>query len=138
MLTVEPYITYKGNCREAMEFYKTAVGAEILFSQTIGDSPMAGMGDPNNIMHATIRIGNSTLMMSDNCGPGDVPTGTQISLAIGLKDAAKAKELFDNLSEGGSVIMPLEKTFWAEAFGMVTDKYGVKWMINSEAPQANP
>ncbi|HEU0121286.1 MAG TPA: glyoxalase/bleomycin resistance/extradiol dioxygenase family protein [Bryobacteraceae bacterium] len=135
MLTVEPYIFYKGNCREAMEFYKSAVGAEILFSQTVGESPMSGMSDPNNIMHATIKIGNSTLMMSDNCEPGDVPTGTQISLAIGLRDTAKAKEIFDNLAEGGSITMPLEKTFWAESFGMLTDKFGVKWLINSEAPR---
>ena len=75
-------------------------------------------------------------MMCDDRRPGDGPAAGNISLAIGLSDPAKAAEIFGNLSEGGTVGMPLAKTFWAEAFGMLTDKFGVKWMVNCEAPRA--
>lgn len=138
MLGVNPYISFKGTCREAIEFYKSALGAEVLFMQTMGDSPMAGMGAPADaIMHASLKIGGSTVMMSDDPSPSsDSGGGSNISLAIGLDDPPKAKVYFDSLAAGGTVIMPLEKTFWAEAFGMVTDKFGVRWMVNCDAPKA--
>ncbi|MEZ5401489.1 MAG: glyoxalase/bleomycin resistance/extradiol dioxygenase family protein [Bryobacteraceae bacterium] len=132
---VNPYIAYKGNCREAIEFYQSALGAELVFSTTFGDAPTAGMGPADSIMHATIKVGNSVIMMCDDPRPEGPPPGSNISLAIGLNDPAKARELFDNLAAGGTVTMPLGKTFWAEAFGMLVDKFGVKWMINSEAPR---
>jgi PhnB protein len=136
MLSVEPYIAFPGTCKDAIAFYQSAAGAQLLFSQTYGNSPMEHAGDPDNIMHCTLQIGDSKIMMCDDPSPeGGVP-GTMISLAIGLKDIAKAQELFDNLAVGGTVIMPLEKTFWAEGFGMLNDKFGIKWMINCEAPQA--
>jgi PhnB protein len=135
MLGINPYIAFKGNCREAIEFYKSALGATVLFSQTMGESPMAGMGPAENIMHCTIKVGDSTVMMCDDPNPDGTPVGGNISLAIGLNDPEKAKEYFAKLSEGGTVIMALEKTFWAEAFGMVTDKFGIKWMVNCDAPK---
>lgn len=135
MLGITPYITFKGNCRQAIDFYKAALGAEVLFMQTFGDSPMAGMGPAENIMHSTLQVGGSTLMMSDDPNPQGDSGGGDISLAIGLDDPERAKEVFENLAKGGAVIMPLEKTFWAEAFGMVADKFGVRWMINCEAPK---
>jgi PhnB protein len=134
MLGVSPYIAFKGDCREAIAFYKDALDAEVLFSQTMGESPMADMGPKDNIMHCTIKVGESTIMMCDDPRPDGASGGGNISLAIGVKDVARAKQMFDNLAEGGTVVMPLEKTFWAEAFGMVTDKFGVKWMVNCEAP----
>ena len=135
MLGVNPYIAFKGTCRQAIEFYKDALEADVLFVQTIGESPMANMGPPENIMHCTMKVGDSTIMMCDDARP-DAPGGNgNISLAIGLNDAGKAKQLFDNLSKDGRVIMPLDKTFWAEAFGMVTDKFGIKWMVNCDAPK---
>lgn len=134
MLSVNPYIAYKGNCREAIDFYKSALGAEVLFLQTVGDSPMSNMGPAENIMHASIKVGESTIMLCDDPRPDSAPTvAGNISLALGLSDTAKAAEVFANLSQGGTVIMPLEKTFWAEAFGMVNDKFGIKWMVNCEA-----
>lgn len=133
MLGVNPYIAYKGNCREAIEFYKSALDAEVVFVQTVGQSPMSNMGPPENIMHCTIKVGGSTIMMCDDPRPDGAAADGNISLAIGLNDPALAKKLFDNLAEGGSVIMPLTKTYWAEAFGMLTDKFGVKWMVNSDA-----
>ena len=136
MLGVNPYIAFRGSCREAIEFYKSALGAVVLFSQSYGESPMAGMGPGDNIMHCTIKVGESTIMMCDEPNPdGPPPAAGNISLAIGLNDPAKAKEYFTNLSQGGTVIMALEKTFWAEAFGMLVDKFGIKWMVNCDAPK---
>ena len=135
MLSVNPYITFKGNCREAIEFYKSALNAAVLFTQTVGESPMSNMGPAENIMHCTIKVGDSTIMMSDDPRPDAAAAGGNISMAIGLNDPARAKELFDNLAKGGSVIMPMTKTYWAEAFGMLTDKLGIRWMINCEVPK---
>ena len=134
-MRITPYITFRGNCREAIEFYKTALGAEVAFVQTFGESPMDAKGSADNIMHASLKVGDSTIMMSDDPNPqGDTGSG-DISLTIGLNDPEKAKQVFDKLAKGGSVIMALEKTFWAEAFGMLTDKFGVRWMINCETPK---
>jgi PhnB protein len=135
MLGVNPYIAFQGNCREAIEFYKSALDAEVLFTQTMGESPMPGMGPAENIMHCTIKVGDSKIMMCDDPRPEAAPSGGNIRLAIGLNDPERAKVLFGNLTQGGSVIMPLQKTFWAEAFGMVTDKFGIKWMVNCDAPK---
>ena len=136
MLGVNPYIAFKGNCREAIVFYKNALGAEVLFTQTMGESPMSKMGPAENIMHCTIKVGDSTIMMCDDPRPDSAASGGNISLAIGLNDPERAKQFFGNLSKGGSVLMPLEKTFWAEAFGMVTDRFGVKWMVNCDMPKS--
>src|SRR3954454_7002203 len=121
MLKVTPYVAFKGNCRDAIELYKSALGAEVLFTQTVGESPMSNMGPAENIMHCTIKVGASTIMMSDDPTPSAtaVGGGDKISLAIGLNDPEQAKRLFDNLAREGSVIMPLQKTYWAEAFGML-------------------
>ena len=134
MLGVNPYIAFKGNCREAIDFYRSALDAQVLFMQTIGESPMADMGPAENIMHCTIKVGESTIMLCDDPRPEAGDAGGNISLAIGLNDADQARKIFANLASGGSVSMPLEKTFWAEAFGMLTDKFGVKWMVNCDAP----
>jgi PhnB protein len=136
MQGITPYITFNGNCRKAIEFYNAAIGAETLFLHTVGDSPMKEMGPADKIMHATIKYGDTHVMMSDDMRPGAVPiTTSKISLAIGLHDKAKAEQYFNALSEGGTVTMPLEKTYWAEAFGMLVDKFGVQWMINCEMPR---
>jgi PhnB protein len=135
MLGVNPYIAFKGNCRQAIEFYKTALGADVLFTQTVGESPMSNMGPAANIMHCTIKVGDSTIMMCDDPRPEAAVGGGNISLAIGLNDPERARQLFGNLAEGGSVIMPLDKTYWAEAFGVVADKFGIKWILNCDAPK---
>ncbi len=132
MLGVNPYIAFKGNAQEAIDFYKRALDAELIFSQTWGETPHSQPGMEDKIMHATIKVGGSTIMMCD-MPPSEVASGGNISLAIGLNDVDKAKELFNNLSDGGNVTMPLDKTFWAEAFGMVTDKFGINWMVNCDS-----
>ncbi|HKX84801.1 MAG TPA: glyoxalase/bleomycin resistance/extradiol dioxygenase family protein [Pyrinomonadaceae bacterium] len=137
MLGVNPYISFKGNAKEAIEFYKEALGAEVLFSQSYGESPMKEMGPADAIMHATLKLGGSHIMMCDDMRPEAASTTGNISLAIGLNDTDTAKRFFDNLSQGGTVSMPLEKTFWAEAFGMLTDKFGINWMINCDQPESD-
>src|ERR1051325_688560 len=99
MLGVNPYISFQGNCREAIEFYRNAVGAEVLFSQTVGESPMSNLGPAENIMHSTIKVGDSTIMMCDDPRPDAAAAGGNISLAIGLTDSERAKQLFGNLSK---------------------------------------
>ena len=136
MLGVTPYIVFKGTCREAIEFYKGALDAQVLFMQTMGESPMPGMGPADHIMHCTIKVGDGVIMMSDDPSPDETTSGAgNISLAIGLDDGERAKRLFANLESGGAAIMPLQKTYWAEAFGMLTDKFGVRWMINCDTPK---
>ncbi|MGQ0543241.1 MAG: VOC family protein [Blastocatellia bacterium] len=135
MIGVQPYLNFNGNCEEAINFYKDALGGEILFMQHYGESPMAGMSGDDKVMHCTLKIGDTHIMASDN--PENMPAtaGSNISLAIGMNDVDKAKTYFANLSDGGNVTMPLDKTFWAEAFGMLTDKFGINWMVNCDAPQ---
>ena len=135
MLGVNPYIAFKGNCRQAIEFYKSALSAEVLFTQTVGESGMPNMGPAENIMHCTIKVGDSTIMLCDDPRPGAAAGNGNISLAIGLNDPGMAQQIFGRLAQDGSIIMPLGKTYWAEAFGMVTDKFGVKWMVNCDAPK---
>jgi PhnB protein len=135
MIGVKPYIAFNGNCREAIDFYKEALGAEELFSQTFGESPMPDMGPANNIMHATIKVGDSHIMMCDDPRPDATTKAGNISLAVGLNDTGQARTVFDKLADGGKVTMPLDKTYWAEAFGMLTDKFGINWMVNCDQPQ---
>ncbi len=131
---VNPYIAFRGNCKEAIDFYKDALGAELLYSQTYGDSPMSDMGSADAIMHATLKVGDTHIMMCDDFHTENFTTGGNISLAVGLNDVGKARTIFDDLADGGKVTMPLDKTFWAEAFGMLTDKFGINWMVNCDAP----
>lgn len=134
MIGVQPYLNFNGNCEEAINFYKNALDGEILFMQRYGESPMQGMSGDQKVMHCTLKIGDSNIMASDNPEGHPANPGSNISLAIGLNDVERARTMFDNLSDGGNVTMPLDKTFWAEAFGMVTDKFGINWMVNCDAP----
>lgn len=134
MLGINPYLTFNGNCTEAMNFYRDSLDGEMVVMQRFGESPMKGMGDDHAVLHCQLRIGDSVLMASD-APPGQaVDPGTNVSLSLGLDDIQKAREYFDKLASGGQVMMPLSKTFWAEAFGMLTDKFGINWMINCDAP----
>ena len=138
MLGVKPYIAFKGNCEEAINFYKDKLGAEVLFMQRYGESPMAGKGPDEKIMHTSIKIGDSVIMACDNVFEESPTTvGNNISLAIGGNDVAAAEGMFDKLSEGGTVTMPMQETFWAERFGMLTDKFGINWMFNIDKPESD-
>lgn len=134
MIGIHPYIAFRGNCKEAIEFYKQAIGAELVYAQTYGESPMPDLGSGDAIMHCTMKVGDTNIMMCDDFHTENFTTGGNISLAIGMNEVDRAKEIFANLSDGGNVTMPLDKTFWAEAFGMVTDKFGINWMVNCDTP----
>jgi PhnB protein len=131
---IKPYISFKGNCREAIDFYKEKLGAEVLFSQTYGESPMAGKGPDDMIMHCTMKIGDSHLMVCDNVFEEKNPTivGNNISLAVGTNDTGEAERMFESMSDGATIVMPIQETFWAERFGMLTDKFGINWMFNCD------
>lgn len=138
MTGVKPYITFQGNCEEAINFYKDQLGGEILFVQRYGDSPMKGMGPDDAIMHCTLKIGDSIIMAADNMSKEHpVTVGNNISLAYGTKDPNEAESRFEKMSDGAAIIMPIQETFWAERFGMLTDKFGINWMINCDKPEAD-
>ena len=136
---IKPYISFKGNCEEAMNFYKEKMGGEVLFLGRYGDSPMAGKGPDDAIMHCSIKIGDSVIMACDNVFEDSNPTivGNNISLAIGTTDLAHAENAFNQMSDGATIVMPMQETFWAERFGMLTDKFGINWMFNCDKPESN-
>lgn len=137
-MKVEPYLFFNGQCEEALAFYKVALGAEVTMQMRMSESPeppppgMVPPGFEHKIMHASMRIGDTTVMLSDgNCA---TPASFQgFSLSITANDAAQAERFFTALADGGSVQMPLGKTFYSPCFGMVTDRFGVGWMVIVEA-----
>lgn len=139
MLGVKPYIAFRGDCEAAINFYKERLGAEVLFMQRYGDSPMAGKGPDDKIMHCSIKIGDSVVMACDNVFEEKNPTtvGNNITLAIGTNDIDQADNAFDQMSEGATIIMPMQETFWAKKFGMLTDKFGINWMFNVDKPMGD-
>jgi PhnB protein len=136
MLGVNPYITFNGNCEEAINFYAECLGGTIQGFHRVSDSPMASEDmDPNKIFHTTLIIGDTTIMGSDSFGPQGPTVGNNISLAIGTNEPEAADDMFNKMAEGGTVIMPMGETYWAARFGMLTDKFGINWMFNCEKPR---
>jgi PhnB protein len=131
---VQPYLFFEGRCEEAIEFYRKALGAEVNMLMRFKDSPeppQPGMhppGSENKVMHANLCIGGSGVMASDGRCTGK-PDFKGFSLSLGLPTEAEAERRFAALADGGEVQMPLAKTFFSERFGMVTDRFGVLWMI---------
>jgi PhnB protein len=137
--TITPYLNFGGRCEEALEFYRKALGAEIEFLMRFDESPeppppgRLRPGFEKKVMHATFRVRGLPLMASDGCGDGSKFGGFCISLA--LPTEADARRAFDALADGGSVQMPLTKTFWSPCFGMLTDRFGLGWMVTvNQAP----
>ena len=125
---LDPYIFFNGNCAEAMEFYKGIFGGELTVQKysEAGDQP--GMKEhPDWIMHSTLE-GEIKLMASDTEKAS--AKAAKIDLSLSGSDKAKLHEYFDGLSKGGNVQFPLEKQFWGDVFGMLTDKFGIEWMVN--------
>lgn len=136
-MKVLAYLNFDGRCEEAIEFYRQTLGAETEVVMRFKDSPepcpegMLPPGTENKVMHASFRIGETTIMASD-CHAAGKPTFQGISLAINPSNESKAKQLFDALAKGGKVETPLMKTFFSPAFGVVSDRFGVTWMIHAE------
>jgi PhnB protein len=130
-MQVQPYLSFDGRCEEALEFYRKALGAEVTMLMRFKDSPEPSMcrpGAENKVMHASVRIGESTVLLSDGCCKGD-PGFKGFSLSLTAADDAEAERLFNALAEGGQVQMPLAKTFFSSRFGMLSDRFGVAWMV---------
>jgi PhnB protein len=133
---VQPYLFFDGRADEALEFYRSKLGAEVLMLMRFRESPepMPGGSPPGDkVMHATFRIGETKIMASDGQCAGKA-SFQGFSLALNAPDEPAAKRLFDALADGGQVQMPLAKTFFSPAFGMVADRFGVSWMVVVQAP----
>ena len=134
VVQVQPYLNFEGRCEEAIEFYRRTLGAEVTMLMRFKDCPepqapgMVPPGAENKVMHAQLRIGSTTLMASD-CRCQGQPSFQGFSLSLTLNSEAVAERLFAALSDGGQVQMPLTKTFFSPSFGVVSDRFGVSWMI---------
>ncbi|MBS0298926.1 MAG: VOC family protein [Proteobacteria bacterium] len=131
---IQPYLMFGGRCEEALEFYRNALGAQIDMLMRFSESPdptppgMLPPGFENKVMHASFRIAGNVIMASDGCEVGAQFKGFSLSIAVATE--AEADRYFAALSDGGQVQMPLTKTFWSPRFGMLTDRFGIAWMIN--------
>jgi PhnB protein len=125
-MQVQPYLFFNGRCEEAVEFYRTALGAKVEMLMRYKDSPDPPPPD---------RVGDTTVMASDGSCSGQ-PRFEGFSLSISVADVAEAERRFNALADGGQVQMPLTKTFWSPRFGMVADRFGVGWMVNVAAQES--
>lgn len=130
--SINVYLTFKGNCEEAMNFYKDCLGGVLTLNRVAG-SPVEEQCPPearNQIMHANLIKDDLILMASDMLWPGELEHGNSITLSLNCKTEEEIRTFFPKLAEGGQITQPLEDQFWAALFGMLTDKFGVKWMLN--------
>ncbi|MCW5626686.1 MAG: VOC family protein [Burkholderiales bacterium] len=135
---IQPYLMFEGRAEEAAEFYQRALGAKIEMLMRFKESPerdeqCAPPGADDKVMHMSLRIGDSVIMGSDGMCSGK-PAFQGISLSIEARDVADAQRLFAALGDGGEVQMPMMKTFFSPAFGMVADRFGVSWMVVATPP----
>ena len=129
-MQVQPYVFFDGRCEEALEFYRRALGAEVTMLMRYKDSPdpaMVQSGTENKVMHASVRIGDTTVLASDGRAQGR-PSFQGFALSLTVNEA-EAERRFTSLGEGGQVQTPLTKTFFSPRFGMVADRFGVSWMV---------
>ena len=135
---IQPYLFFGGRCEEALEFYKSAIGARVEMVMLYRDSPepippgMLAEGFEDKVMHASFTVGDSLIMASDGRGEGGGFNG--FSLSITLPTEEEARRVFEALSSSGTVEMPLTKTFWSPCFGMLEDRFGIGWMITVPPP----
>lgn len=143
MATVSTYLTFNGNCEEAFNFYKSVLGGEFTYIGRFGEMPpQEGMppmdeADRNKIMHVGLPIGSTVLMGSDTGGDwaSSFIQGNNFSVSVNAENKTEADRLFNGLSAGGQVTMPIADTFWGSYFGMFTDKFGINWMVSFETQQ---
>jgi PhnB protein len=133
-MQLNPYLHFNGQCEAAFKFYEQCLGGKTVFKMTYGESPMADKSPPawrDKIMHARMMVKDQVLMGSDALPERyDAPKG--FSLSLNFTEAAEAERIFNALVEKGTVVMPLEQTFWAERFGMLVDQFGIPWMVNCQ------
>lgn len=130
-MQVQPYVHFDGRCDEAIELYKKALGAKVEMLMRFKDAPdqsMISPGSGEKVMHASIAIGDTKVLVSDGRNTGN-PNFQGFALAVSVKDEAEFDKMFNGLGNGGKVTMPPNKTFFSPRFGMLTDKFGVNWMM---------
>jgi PhnB protein len=133
---LNPYISYPGTARQALEFYKGVFGGELTLN-TYGESGMAQGPDGDKIMHAQLETPAGYTLMASDTPPGmDHLPGTNISISLSGDDADELRGYFEKLADGGTVTMPLEKQMWGDEFGMCIDSFGIAWMVNISQPGA--
>jgi len=140
MAIVNVYLTFNGNCEEAFKFYQSVFGGEIPYLGRFKDMPATegpkiSPGDEEKIMHMSLPISKETMLMGSDTGGEWASTyvqGNNFSISITTETKEEADKLFNGLSAGGTVTMPLSKTFWSDNFGMLTDKFGINWMVSLE------
>ncbi len=140
-MSLNPYLTFDGNCAEAFDYYKSVFGGDYIARSTFGEGPPdMGVSDEfkNRIMHVSFPIGGSMLMGSDTAGASSGPfvQGTNFSISYTPSSKADADEKFSRLVEGGMEIMVMQDAFWGSYFGMCVDKFGIRWMLNFPTDQA--
>jgi PhnB protein len=135
-MQVIPYIIFNGNCEEALKFYEKALGGTIGQISRYGDIPGGDTHgqDPKWIMHSHFTANGNMLFMASD-GPGNDKDSGMISLTLNFTDPGSIQNVFSKLSDSGTVTMPLQDTFWGATFGMLKDKYGIKWMLNYDKPK---
>ncbi len=142
MASLNPYLMFPGNCMEAFEFYKTVFGGEfgmiMRFGDVPGDAPAEAASEAHKIMHVSLPIGGGTVLMGSDAADrfGELKIGDNFSISISTASIAEADRLFEGLSKGGKVDMPLSNTFWGAYFGMLHDRFGTGWMVNYDVPQS--
>ncbi len=128
-----PYLNFPGNCEEALNFYKEALGGEIIQLGRYGESPMKSPEElKDKIIHARLQFGDALIMASDVMNGRPVNTGDNISLSVDSDNDQQLEEVFSKMANGGKITMPLQEQFWGAKFGMLTDKFGIHWMFNCE------
>lgn len=141
---VNPYINFNGNCEEAFNFYKAVFGGEFPYVGRYSDMPPMEGGkqmapeEANKIMHMSLPLGNGTMLMGSDVGgewAAHAVVGNNVQLSINTDSNEEADKIFNGLAQGGRVNMPLANTFWGSYFGMLTDKYGINWMVSCEPKQ---
>lgn len=130
MITLSPYLTFMGKAKEAMEFYHSILGGELQV-QTYGESGQSDKPEEKDfVMHADLKSDAINFFASDGNAEHQVHPGDNVSLCLMGTDEAKLTEIFNKFSEGGKIDLPLEKQFWGDTYGQLTDKFGVRWMVN--------
>jgi len=133
-MTCNTYLSFDGNCREAFRFYEQLLGGTVPIMMTHGESPAAAHVPSDwhdRIMHARLQFGDQVLMGGD-APPGQYKTPTGFCVTLAVETVEQAERIFNSLADGGTVQMPFQETFWAARFGMITDRFGVPWIINGE------
>ena len=139
-MQVNPYLSFKGDCEAAFKFYERCLGAQLGAIFRYGGTELAGQVPADwsdKVMHGNLTVGGQVLMGGD-VAPERYEEPKGFSLSIQITSSADAERIFDDLAKDGRVLMPLEKTFWAERFGMVVDRFGIPWLVNCEGSDQPP